>query len=198
MLGRWEREKASILESQTLKQELEEARREMEQKIRDEDYSRVAQLQYKTIPELENKLGELEEISPDEAQFLRRNYPRGYRRNRGSRLQASQFKNGRRRSTRLLHLEDVLKERVVGQPEAVEAVAKAIRRSRAGVQDPNRPLASFLMLGPTGVGKTEIAKAIAQFMFNDEQSMIRIDMSEFMEKHSVARLVGAPPGVCRL
>ena len=195
MLGRWEREKASILESQTLKQELEEARREMEQKIRDEDYSRVAQLQYKTIPELENKLGELEEISPDEAQFLRQEItPEDIAETVAQITGIPVQKLVDEESTRLLHLEDVLKERVVGQPEAVEAVAKAIRRSRAGVQDPNRPLASFLMLGPTGVGKTEIAKAIAQFMFNDEQSMIRIDMSEFMEKHSVARLVGAPPG----
>ena len=195
LLERWESEKASILESQTVKQELEEARREMEQKIRGEDYSRVAQLQYKVIPDLEAKLESLDGISPDEAQFLRQEItPEDVAETVAQITGIPVKKLVSEESARLLHLEDVLQERVVGQPEAVEAVAKAIRRSRAGVQDPNRPLASFLMLGPTGVGKTEIAKAIAQFMFNDEQSMIRIDMSEFMEKHSVARLVGAPPG----
>ena len=95
---------------------------------------------------------------------------------------------------RLLHLEDHLRKRVVGQDEALTAIAKAVRRSRSGLQDPNRPLGSFLMLGPSGVGKTELAKALAEFMFDDERALIRIDMSEFMEKHSVARLVGAPPG----
>ncbi len=195
MLDRWEREKASILESQTVKQDLEDARREMEQKIRSEDYSRVAQLQYKIIPELELQLDALEELSPGETQFLRQEItPEDVAETVAQITGIPVQKLVSEESTRLLHLEDVLRERVVGQPEAVVAVAKAIRRSRAGVQDPNRPLASFLMLGPTGVGKTELAKAIAQFMFNDEQSMIRIDMSEFMEKHSVARLVGAPPG----
>src|SRR6185369_6702828 len=99
-----------------------------------------------------------------------------------------------REAERLLQMESLLGERVMGQPEAITVVSRAVRRSRASVQDPNRPLASFLMLGPTGVGKTELAKALAEFMFDDERAMVRVDMSEYMEKHAAARLVGAPPG----
>ena len=184
MLQRWEKEKASILNSQNLKQELEDARREMEQKIRDEDFARVAQLQYKIIPDLETRVGDCEEISPDETHFLRQEItPEDIAETIAHMTGIPVKKLMDEESQRLMNLESELTERVVGQQEGV-----------AAVQDPNRPLASFLMLGPTGVGKTELAKTLAAFMFSDERSLIRIDMSEYMEKHSVARLIGSPPG----
>ena len=190
----WEREKGSVLEVQKTKKSLEDARKEMELKIRDQDFARVAELQYKVIPELEN----LESLNPDaveEVRFLRQAVTESDVQEMVARMTGIPItKLQDEESERLMAMESLLEGRVVGQHEAVEKVARAVRRSRAGLQDPRRPIASFLMVGPTGVGKTELCKALADFMFGDERALIRIDMSEYMEKHSVARLVGAPPG----
>jgi ATP-dependent Clp protease ATP-binding subunit ClpB len=167
----------------------------MEQKIREKDFARVAQLQYDVIPECEKTLAEWADVNVSEARYMRREVEEQDIAQTLSRLTgipvARMLESER---TKLLKMEDALRRRVVGQDDAVVAVAKAIRRSRAGLQDPSRPIASFLMLGPTGTGKTELAKALAEFLFDDEKAMLRIDMSEFMEKHAVARLTGAPPG----
>ncbi|WP_432740566.1 AAA family ATPase [Methylobacter sp. G7] len=192
---RWEREKRAMTEVQDARKLLEDSRREMEQKIREEDFVRVAELQHKVIPQAERKLAEYADIDTADIQ-LQKNFideqdiAATVARLTGipiARMLDSE-------QQRLLNLESHLRERVVGQEDAVAAVSKAIRRARANIQDANRPLGSFLMLGPTGVGKTELAKALAQFLFNDDSAMVRIDMSEFMEKHSAARLTGAPPG----
>jgi ATP-dependent Clp protease ATP-binding subunit ClpB len=192
---KWEREKGAILAVQEAKKTLEEARRELEQKIREEDFSRVAELQYKIIPACEKTLQEYADIDASDSRFLpdaidEQDIAAAVSRLTG--IPVSKMLSKER--DRLLHLEDHLRQRVVGQDEALSAIARAVRRSRAAVQDPNRPIASFLMLGPSGVGKTELAKSLAEFMFDDERALVRIDMSEFMEKHSAARLVGAPPG----
>lgn len=192
---KWEKEKQAITAVQEAKKSLEEAKREMEQRIREENFSRVAELQYKTIPECEKVLEEYADVNISESRFLQeaineQDVASTVSRWTGipiSKMLASE-------KERLLHLEDHLRRRVLGQDEALSSIAKAVRRSRADVQDPNRPIASFLMLGPSGVGKTELAKALSEFMFDDERALIRIDMSEFMEKHSAALLVGAPPG----
>ena len=191
----WESEKKAVLEIQDAKRALEEAKREMEARIREEDYEQVAKLQYKVIPDCEKRLSELGEHDVEEIRFLRqevteRDVAETMEKITG--IPVNKLLN--EEQEKLTRMEDLLAERVIGQPQPVAAISKAVRRSRAGLQDPNRPLASFLMLGPTGVGKTELTKALAEFMFDDEKSMIRIDMSEYMEKHSVARLVGAPPG----
>lgn len=192
---RWEREKRAMTEVQDARKLLEDARREMEQKIREEDFVRVAELQHKVIPQAERTLAEYADIDTADIQ-LQKNFideqdiAATVARLTGipiARMLDSE-------QQRLLNLESHLRERVVGQEDAVAAVSKAIRRARANIQDANRPLGSFLMLGPTGVGKTELAKTLAQFLFNDDAAMVRIDMSEFMEKHSAARLTGAPPG----
>ncbi len=192
---KWEKEKKLYKEAREAKEKLEKAKKELEEKIKEEDFTRVAELQYKIIPEYEKKIKEFEEIdfSPDRfppEEITADDIASTVADLTGipvSRLVSSERE-------RLLKLEEHLKKRVVGQDEALSAISKAVRRSRAGLQSPNRPIASFLMLGPTGVGKTETAKALAEFLFDDEKAMVRIDMSEFMEKHSVARLVGAPPG----
>jgi ATP-dependent Clp protease ATP-binding subunit ClpB len=192
---RWEKEKRAITEVQEAKKQLEEAKREMEQKIREEDFARVAELQYKVIPECEKALEEYGDVDISDTHFLREAISEedvAETVSRWTGIPVSKMMDSER--DRLLHLEDLLRQRVVGQEDALSVIAKAVRRSRAAVQNPNRPIASFLMLGPSGVGKTESAKALAEFMFDDERALIRIDMSEFMEKHSVARLVGAPPG----
>ncbi len=192
---RWEREKRAMTEVQDARKLLEESRREMEQKIREEDFVRVAELQHKVIPQAEKTLAEYADIDTVGIE-LQKNFideqdiAATVARLTGipiARMLDSE-------QQRLLNLESHLRERVVGQEDAVAAVSKAIRRARANIQDANRPLGSFLMLGPTGVGKTELAKTLAQFLFNDDSAMVRIDMSEFMEKHSAARLTGAPPG----
>lgn len=192
---KWEKEKRAATVVQEKRKELDDAKREMEQKIREEDFSRVAELQYKVIPDAEKALSEFADVDVSGSRFLRQavtdeDVAESVARLTGipvSRMLGSE-------QERLLNLEDHLRNRVVGQEDALQVVAKAVRRARAGVQDPNRPLASFLTLGPTGVGKTELAKALAEFLFDDERALVRIDMSEFMEKHSVARLTGAPPG----
>jgi ATP-dependent Clp protease ATP-binding subunit ClpB len=191
----WERERRAIVRVQEAKRELEEAKREMELKIRAEDFSRVAELQYKVIPRCNETLAEFADVDLSDQSFLRRAITENDIADTVSRLtKIPVSKLLGSEIEKLLHLEDYLRKRVVGQDHALAIIAKAVRRSRAGVQNPNRPIASFLMLGPTGVGKTEVCKTLAEFLFNDENALTRIDMSEFMEKHSVARLVGAPPG----
>ena len=191
----WKSEKAAISGSQHIKEELEKARTQMEQARRAGDLSKMSELQYGTIPALEKQLAEADHAEGKEMKLLR------YRvtdeeiaevLSRATGIPVSRMMEGEKE--KLLRMEQELHKRVVGQTEAVEAVANAIRRSRAGLSDPNRPIGSFLFLGPTGVGKTELCKTLANFMFDDESAMVRIDMSEFMEKHSVSRLVGAPPG----
>lgn len=191
----WKSEKAALSGSQHIKEELEKARTQMEQARRAGDLSKMSELQYGTIPSLEKQLAAADHAEGKEMKLLR------YRvtdeeiaevLSRATGIPVSRMMEGEKE--KLLSMEQELHKRVVGQTEAVEAVANAIRRSRAGLSDPNRPIGSFLFLGPTGVGKTELCKTLANFMFDDESAMVRIDMSEFMEKHSVSRLVGAPPG----
>jgi ATP-dependent Clp protease ATP-binding subunit ClpB len=195
LLARWEHERRAVLGVQEAKRELEAARREMEAKIREEDFARVAELQYKVIPDRERRLAELGEVDVAEVRYVRQEVGEqdvAEAVARATRIPVSRLVQGD--VERLLDMEAILSARVVGQDEPVRAVSKAIRRARAAVQDPSRPLGSFLLLGPTGVGKTELAKALADFMFGDERAMVRLDMSEYMERHAAARLVGAPPG----
>ncbi len=198
---RWTQEKQRLAGSTKLKEELDMARTQLEAAQRDGDLERAGELAYGIIPDLELSLKEAEAagntgeneleanamveevVSPDHiAQIV----------SRWTGIPVDKMLEGERE--KLLRMEDELGKRVIGQSEAVEAVSKAVRRARAGLQDPNRPIGSFIFLGPTGVGKTELTKALAQFLFDDETAMVRLDMSEFMEKHSVARLIGAPPG----
>jgi ATP-dependent Clp protease ATP-binding subunit ClpB len=192
---KWEKEKRALTEVQDAKKELEEAKREMEQKIREEDFARVAELQYKVIPKCNKVLEEYADVDISGKEFLRKAITEDDIADTVSRLTTIPVsKIMSSEIDKLMHLEDHLRRRVIGQDDVLTVIAKAVRRSRAGVQNPNRPIASFLMLGPTGVGKTEVCKALAEYMFDDESALTRIDMSEFMEKHTVARLVGAPPG----
>lgn len=194
----WKAEKASIQGAAQFKAELEQARLDLEQARRQCDLGRMSEIQYGRIPELEKKIaesGEGEEADTTSHQLLRSNVTEEEIAEVVSRwtgIPVAKMLEGER--DKLLRMEDALHERVIGQHEAVEAVANAVRRSRAGLSDPNRPNGSFLFLGPTGVGKTELCKSLANFLFDTEEAMVRIDMSEFMEKHSVARLIGAPPG----
>jgi ATP-dependent Clp protease ATP-binding subunit ClpB len=192
----WKSEKAAVQGATHIKEDLERARAELETAHRAGDLARMSELQYGRIPELEKALEQAEEgEGKQEFQLLRYEVTEDEIAEVVSRwtgIPVSRMLEGER--DKLLRMEDTVHERVVGQDEAVTAVADAIRRSRAGLSDPNRPIGSFLFLGPTGVGKTELCKALAEFMFDTEDAMVRIDMSEFMEKHSVARLVGAPPG----
>ena len=191
--AKWQAEKSKLAETQTLKEELDRLRHELVVAQRQGDLARAGEIAYGRIPEIERKLAEAEATHAQEmvqeevtdsdvAQVV----------SRWTGIPVDRMLEGER--DKLLHMEDKLHTRVIGQDEAIAAVSNAVRRARAGLQDPNRPLGSFLFLGPTGVGKTELCKALAQFLFDDEQAMIRIDMSEYMEKHSVARLIGAPPG----
>ncbi|VTM24629.1 Heat shock protein F84.1 [Stutzerimonas stutzeri] len=191
----WKSEKATLSGSQHIKQELDAAKTEMEQARRAGDLSKMSELQYGRIPELEKQLAQAETSEGKEMSLLR------YRvtdeeiaevLSKATGIPVSKMMEGEKE--KLLRMEEELHKRVIGQNEAVDAVANAIRRSRAGLSDPNRPIGSFLFLGPTGVGKTELCKTLAKFLFDSEDAMVRIDMSEFMEKHSVSRLVGAPPG----
>jgi ATP-dependent Clp protease ATP-binding subunit ClpB len=188
-------EKSKLASAQKLKEQLDAARIELEQAQRRGDLARAGELAYGVIPDLEAKLKQMEEteakggamaqevVTPDLiAQVV----------SRWTGIPVDKMLEGERE--KLLQMETQIAKRVVGQEEAVQAVSTAVRRSRAGLQDPNRPIGSFMFLGPTGVGKTELSRALAEFMFDDEHAMIRIDMSEYMEKHSVARLIGAPPG----
>ncbi|MBR2514879.1 MAG: ATP-dependent chaperone ClpB [Halomonas sp.] len=194
----WKAEKASIQGAAQFKADLEQARLDLEQARRQGDLGRMSEIQYGKIPALEKKISEAGEGEADTAshQLLRSNVTEEEIAEVVSRwtgIPVSKMLEGER--DKLLRMEEALHERVIGQHEAVEAVANAVRRSRAGLSDPNRPNGSFLFLGPTGVGKTELCKSLANFLFDTEEAMVRIlDMSEFMEKHSVARLIGAPPG----
>ncbi len=193
---RWQQEKEKLSSAQKIKEELETARHELEQAQRVGDLGRAGELSYGVIPDLEAKLQEAESqgeeagdsmleeaVLPDHvAQVV----------SRWTGIPVDRMLEGEK--DKLLRMEDELAKRVIGQDEAVHAISTAVRRARAGLQDPNRPIGSFMFLGPTGVGKTELTKALAAFLFDDEHAMIRMDMSEYMEKHSVARLIGAPPG----
>ena len=197
LTARWENEKSAITEVQSVKEELEKARSDSEIAERDGDYEKVAKLRYGTIPELEKKLHAAEKSvnsTEENAMLSEEVTPETVAEvvSAWTGIPAGKMMQGE--TEKLLAMEKVLGHRVVGQDEAVKAVSDAVRRARAGVADENRPTGSFLFLGPTGVGKTELAKALADFLFDDEKAMVRIDMSEYGEKHSVARLVGAPPG----
>jgi ATP-dependent Clp protease ATP-binding subunit ClpB len=191
---RWEAEKSKLGSAQKLKVELDQRRTELEQAQRRGDLTRAGELAYGVIPGLEKKLKKIEDeeskgamveeaVTPDQIASVV---------SRWTGIPVDRMLEGERE--KLTRMEEVLSKRVVGQQEAVEAVSTAVRRARAGLQDPNRPIGSFIFLGPTGVGKTELTKALAAFLFDDESALLRIDMSEYMEKHSVARLIGAPPG----
>ena len=198
LMAQWERERSMIQDVANLKAEIEQTRTEIEQAQRAADYQRASELQYGRLVELENRLRNLEQPLEADASAPRLlkeevdadDIAEVVARWTGipvSRLMEAEIE-------KLVRMEEGLHKRVVGQDEAVSAVASAIRRARAGLSDPNRPLGSFIFLGPTGVGKTELARALAEFLFDDEQAMVRIDMSEYMERHAVSRLIGAPPG----
>ncbi|MGB5165445.1 MAG: AAA family ATPase, partial [Woeseiaceae bacterium] len=191
----WKAEKAAMQGAAHIKEELERARLELETAHRANDLARMSELQYGRIPELEKQLKDAMQAETKETTLLRNNVTDEEVAEIVSMwtgIPVSKMLEGEKE--KLLQMESVVQQRVVGQAEAVTAVANAIRRSRAGLSDPNRPIGSFLFLGPTGVGKTELTKALANFMFDTDDAMVRLDMSEFMEKHSVARLIGAPPG----
>jgi len=194
----WEQEKEAIQLGRQLKEQLEQVRMEVERAQRAGDYGKASELQYGKVPELEaqikaqeNRLAELQKLNrmlkeevdeEDIAQVV----------GRWTGIPVSRLMEGE--IQKLLRMEERLHDRVIGQDEAIEAVANAIRRARAGLQDPNRPMGSFIFLGPTGVGKTELARALAEFLFDDDHAMVRIDMSEYQDKHTVSRMIGAPPG----
>jgi ATP-dependent Clp protease ATP-binding subunit ClpB len=194
LTAKWQAEKQKLGLAADLKKELDEARNELAIAQRKGEFQKAGELAYGRIPELEKKLTEAEAqdgktgmveevVTPDHVAHIV---------SRWTGIPVDKMLEGER--DKLLRMEDELAKRVVGQGEAVQAVSKAVRRARAGLQDPNRPIGSFMFLGPTGVGKTELTKALASFLFDDDNAIVRIDMSEFMEKHSVARLIGAPPG----
>ncbi len=193
LTSRWLEEKKSVSDVQGLKEKLDAARQDVEIAQRRGDFARAGELTYGVIPDLERKLKDIDDkkdqalasevvTAENIAQIV----------SRWTGIPVDRMLEGERE--KLLHMEDCLEKRVIGQEAAVRAISNAVRRARAGLQDPNRPIGSFLFLGPTGVGKTELTKALASFLFDDDSAMVRIDMSEFMEKHSVARLIGAPPG----
>ena len=197
MMAKWKNEKAAIGKVQKLREEIEQTNAKIEQAERKYDLNKVAELKYGKLPELQKELEKEEEISEKskEGGLLRNKVTEDEITkiiSRWTGIPVSKLMEGERE--KLLHLSDILHKRVIGQDEAVEKVSEAIIRSRAGISDPRRPIGSFLFLGPTGVGKTELAKALAESLFDDEHNIIRIDMSEYMEKYSVSRLIGAPPG----
>jgi ATP-dependent Clp protease ATP-binding subunit ClpB len=194
MKAQWQAEKEAITAVRDLKERLEQARAEAERAEREADLQRAAELRYGEIPELEKQIDAAEE-APRETTFLKEEVDAEDVAEvvaKWTGIPVSRLMEGE--VEKLIHMEERLHRRVIGPDEAVEAVANALRRSRAGLQDPDRPIGVFLFLGPTGVGKTELARALAEFMFDSHEAMVRIDMSEYMEKHSVSRLVGAPPG----
>ncbi len=193
LTGQWSAEKEKLNAGQAHTEKLDKARIELEQAERDGNWARASELKYGAIPELEEKLKDVaandsqnlinEEVTSNDIAYIVSKW---------TGIPVDKMMEGERE--KLLSMEDKLKQRVVGQEDAVRAVSNAIRRSRAGLQDPNRPIGSFLFLGPTGVGKTELTKALAEFLFDDETAIVRLDMSEYMEKHAVSRMIGAPPG----
>src|SRR5581483_736772 len=198
LAAHWQQEKETIQRSRKLKEDMEALRLEIDRAQRGGDYTKASELQYGRVPQLEKQ------IRDEEARLA--DLQKGHRMlkeevdeediaaviSRWTHIPVSRLMEGE--IQKLIHMEERLHQRVVGQDEAINAVSNAIRRARAGLQDPNRPLGSFLFLGPTGVGKTELARALAEFLFDSDQAMIRIDMSEYQEKHTVSRLIGAPPG----
>jgi ATP-dependent Clp protease ATP-binding subunit ClpB len=198
MKAQWQLEKTGLTEVATLKQQIEQARIEAEQATRSGDLGKAAEISYGKVPQLERQLKDVEARLAEHAKgtrFLEEEVTADHIAEivaKWTGIPVARMLEGERE--RLTRLEDELARRVVGQSEAVKAVANAVRRSRAGLQDPNRPIGSFIFLGPTGVGKTETARALAEFLFDDERALVRLDMSEYMEKHAVARLIGAPPG----
>jgi ATP-dependent Clp protease ATP-binding subunit ClpB len=193
MTAKWRDEKKAVADVQSLKEKLDAARSDVEVAQRRGDFARAGELTYGVIPGLERDLKAIEE-KKDAVLATEAVTPEGIAGvvSRWTGIPVDKMLEGERE--KLLQMEAALEKRVVGQDEAVRAIANAVRRARAGLQDPNRPIGSFLFLGPTGVGKTELTKALAAFLFDDDSAMVRIDMSEFMEKHAVARLIGAPPG----
>ena len=195
---KWEGEKQAILRVRAIKKEMDAVKSQMESAERSYDLNKLSELKYGKLPELEKQLKDEEAViaaKSKDSQLLKEEVGEediAKVVSRWTGIPVTKMLTGERE--KLVHLEDVLHERVVGQDEAVRVVSEAILRARAGIKDPNRPIGSFIFLGPTGVGKTELAKTLAEALFDDERSMIRIDMSEYMEKHSVARLIGAPPG----
>ena len=198
LMAHWEQEKDAIQAMRKLKEKVDQVRQEMQRVQQAGDYAKASELQYGRLPELEGKIKEQEtrltELQKDQKMLKEEVDEEDVAEivARWTHIPVSRLLEGE--VQKLLKMEERLHQRVVGQEEAIKAVASAIRRARAGLQDPNRPLGSFIFLGPTGVGKTELARALAEFMFDDEHSMIRIDMSEYQEKHTVSRLIGAPPG----
>jgi ATP-dependent Clp protease ATP-binding subunit ClpB len=198
MRAHWEQEKETITRIRDLKEQIEQAGTELERAQREADLEKAARLQYETVPNLEKDLETAnqalieqqasrqmlqEEVTEQDIAEVIASW---------TGIPVSKLLQGE--VEKLVHMEDLLHERVVGQEEAISAVANALRRARAGLSDPAKPIGSFIFLGPTGVGKTELARSLAEFMFDDERAMVRIDMSEYMEKHAVSRLIGAPPG----
>ena len=193
LAARWSREKESLQRVADIKRQIDELRMEAEREERAGNLARVAEIRYGVLPELEKELAEREqrtetpmvkeEVDEDDIAAVVSTW---------TGIPVSRLLEGE--VEKLIHMEERLHQRVVGQDQAVEAVANALRRARSGLQDPNRPIGSFIFLGPTGVGKTELARALAEFMFDDERAMVRLDMSEYQERHTVARLLGAPPG----
>ncbi|HEY6227786.1 MAG TPA: ATP-dependent chaperone ClpB, partial [Verrucomicrobiae bacterium] len=197
--AQWQNEKAAINAVSIINQQLEEAKTQLEQAQRRGDLKTAAEIQYGRIPELQRKLSETEKKSHDAGGDGKRLLSEEVTPEDIAKVVASwtgipvsKMLEGER--AKLVHMEERLSQRVIGQEEAIESISNAVRRARSGLQDPNRPIGSFIFLGPTGVGKTELAKALAEFLFDDENNMVRIDMSEYMEKHAVSRLIGAPPG----
>ncbi len=193
LTAQWQAEKDQLAGAQKLKESLDEARGELERAQRDGQLERAGELAYGVIPDLEKKLEEAE--AAEENRMLNEEVTESEIAavvSRWTGIPVDKMLEGERE--KLLHMEESLAQRVIGQDEAISAISEAVRRARAGLQDPNRPIGSFLFLGPTGVGKTELTKALAAFLFDDEQAMVRLDMSEYMEKHAVSRMIGAPPG----
>ncbi len=192
---RWEHEKAEIQAARSMQGELETLRHEVERAQREGDYTRASELQYGRLPELEQQLRRSRETAASGSRMLKEEVDEqdiAAVVSKWTHIPVSRLVEGE--IEKLVRMEDRLRKRVIGQDDAITAVSNAVRRARAGLQDPDRPLGSFIFLGPTGVGKTELARALAEFLFDDERAMVRVDMSEYQEKHSISRLVGAPPG----
>src|SRR3989442_10827102 len=198
LTARWNREKQAIQESAKLHEQLDSVKQQVEHAQRAGDYAKASELQYSRVPAIEKEIKDLDSKLAETAKSGRMLKQEVDEEDiaevvsKWTHIPISRLVEGE--VQKLIHMEERLHNRVIGQDEAIRAVSNAIRRARAGLQDPNRPLGSFLFLGPTGVGKTELARALAEFLFDDEQAMIRIDMSEYQEKHTVSRMIGAPPG----